>query len=75
VPVTVGTTSVNAIVYYARTTQVPAILRSTTPVGDFTVVVTFNAVASPAFRFKVVRNAFGVFTAAIRRERRNRDFR
>jgi uncharacterized protein (TIGR03437 family) len=62
VRVTVGSTTVDAILVYASETQVAAILPSTTPTGAGTVVLTFNGQPSSPRPINIVRNSFGIFT-------------
>ncbi len=61
VKVTVGGTSVDAIMAYTLATQVAAILPSTTPVGDGTVAVTYNGETSASAPITVVKSAFGIY--------------
>ncbi len=60
--VTVGATTVNAILLYTSAGQVGAILPSNTPVGEGTMVALFNNQSSATARIRVVRSAFGIFT-------------
>ncbi len=60
--VTVGGTTVNAIMVYTSATQLSAILPSNTPVGDGTIVVSYSGLKSVAAAIRVVPAAFGVFT-------------
>lgn len=60
--VSVGGTSVDAFLYYTSSSQVAAILPSNTPLGEGTVTVTYNNVASPPVSIRVVRSAPGIFT-------------
>jgi uncharacterized protein (TIGR03437 family) len=59
VPVTVGTTTVNALMYYTSASQVTALLPSNTPTGAgmFTVGQTGNSIGHT-----VVPNNLGIFT-------------
>ena len=61
VAVTVGGTTVNAVMYYAQASQVAAILPSGTPVGNGTVSVQYNGQSTSA-PITVVENAIGIFT-------------
>jgi uncharacterized protein (TIGR03437 family) len=60
--VTVGGTTVNAIMYYALATQIAAILPSKIPVGTGTLTVTYNGLVSATAPIVVVANNIGVFT-------------
>ena len=61
--VTVGDTMVEAPLYYSLAGYVAALLPSNTPVGDGTVVVTYNGLtSSSAFPISVVENNLGIFT-------------
>ena len=62
VDVTVNGTTTQAILYYASSSQIAAILPSATPVGDGTITVTNNGKMSPAGPIHVVQSAFGVLT-------------
>ncbi|MBI3695803.1 MAG: hypothetical protein HY238_13310 [Acidobacteria bacterium] len=62
IKVTVGSTTVNAIMYYTLATQVAAILPSSTPPGSGTLTVTYNGQTSAAAPIVVVRNNIGLFT-------------
>jgi uncharacterized protein (TIGR03437 family) len=61
VTVTVGGTTVNAIMFYSLASQVAAILPSKTPTGTGTVKVTYNgqSVSAP---IRVVPSNFGMYT-------------
>lgn len=61
VRVTVGATSVDAIMLYTSATQVAAVLPSNTPVGTGTVTVTYNGRASATAPITVVRSSLGIF--------------
>jgi uncharacterized protein (TIGR03437 family) len=63
VRVTVGATSVAAIMYYAGASQVAAILPSSVPTGSGTLTVTANGQTSAPAPIVVVQNALGIFTA------------
>ncbi len=60
--VTVGGTTVDAIMYYSLATQIAAILPSKTPVGTGTLTVTYNGLVSAMAPIVVVANNVGVFT-------------
>ncbi len=60
--VTVGGTTVNAIMIYTSFGQVAAILPSATPVGSGTLTLTFNNQTSAAVAFRVGPNRIGIFT-------------
>ncbi|MGD0359434.1 MAG: hypothetical protein ABSC93_01105 [Bryobacteraceae bacterium] len=62
VQVTVGTTQVSAIILYASSAQVNAILPSTTPVGAGSITATYNSQTSAPQPIQVVAGAFGAFT-------------
>ena len=62
VKVTVGGTTVSAIIFFTRADQVNAGLPSTTPVGTGTLTVTYNGQTSAAVPIVVVRNNVGMFT-------------
>jgi uncharacterized protein (TIGR03437 family) len=61
IKITVGSTSVNAIMVYVSANEVDAILPSNTPVGAGTITVT-NGGASANTPITVVPAAFGIFT-------------
>jgi uncharacterized protein (TIGR03437 family) len=61
VSVTIGNTPTAAIILFAYSTQVNAILPSTTPVGTGTVTVTYNNQTSAPAPIQVVAGAFGIF--------------
>jgi len=61
VAVTVGGTQVSAIILFTVSTQVNAILPSTTHVGSGTITVTYNGQTSPSENIMVVGSAFGIF--------------
>lgn len=63
IAVTVGATTVNALMYYASDTQVAALLPSNTPItsgGSFT--VTYNGQTSAAVGHGLVASNVGIFT-------------
>jgi uncharacterized protein (TIGR03437 family) len=60
VRVTVGGTTVDALLLYVWTTQVAAILPSNTPEGIGLMEITYNGHASQSAAFRVVRSAPGV---------------
>jgi uncharacterized protein (TIGR03437 family) len=62
--VTVGSTTVEAIPVFVSNTQINGILPSTTPVGEGTLVVTYNGRSSAPMAIKVVNSNFGAFTTA-----------
>ena len=62
VRVTVGGTSVDAIMLYASAGQVAAVLPSNTPLGTGTLTVTRNNVTSTPAPITVVRSSFGTFS-------------
>ncbi|OFW09468.1 MAG: hypothetical protein A3H27_02380 [Acidobacteria bacterium RIFCSPLOWO2_02_FULL_59_13] len=61
VKVTVGGTTVDAIMLYTSAGQVAAVMPSNTPLGSGTVTVTYNNQTSNSASVTVVRNSFGVF--------------
>ena len=63
VQVTVGGTTVDAIMYYSLNIQVAAILPSKTPTGTGTVKVTYNGQSVTA-SITVVSNNIGIFTVS-----------
>jgi uncharacterized protein (TIGR03437 family) len=62
IQVTVGGTTVDAIMYYSLAAQIAAILPSRTPVGTGTLTVTYNGLASATAPIVVVANNIGVFS-------------
>ena len=62
IQVTVGGTTVDAIMYYSLAGQIAAILPSRTPVGTGTLIVTYNGLASATAQIVVVASNIGVFT-------------
>jgi uncharacterized protein (TIGR03437 family) len=62
IQVTVGGTTVDAIMYYSLAGQIAAILPSRTPVGTGTLIVTYNGMASATAQIVVVASNIGVFT-------------
>ena len=62
IQVTVGGTTVAAIMYYSLAGQVAAILPSRTPVGTGTLIVTYNGLASVMAQIVVAAGNVGVFT-------------
>ncbi|MGB6942487.1 MAG: hypothetical protein WBE37_08845 [Bryobacteraceae bacterium] len=62
VAVTVGGTTVNALMYYTSASQVAALLPSDTPTGTGTVTVTYNNQTSATAPITVVANNLGIFT-------------
>jgi uncharacterized protein (TIGR03437 family) len=62
IKVTVGGTTVDAIMYYSLNVQIAAILPSKTPVGTGTLTVTYNGLVSATAPIVVVANNIGVFT-------------
>lgn len=64
VAVTVGGTTVNALMYYTSATQVAALLPSDTPTGTGTITVTYNNQNSSAATMTVVGSNLGIFTVA-----------
>ena len=64
VSVVVGSTTVNALMYYTSATQVAALLPSNTPTGSGTLTLTYNGSASASVAVSVVQNNVGLFTLA-----------
>ena len=62
IKVTVGGTTVDAIMYYSLATQIAAILPSKTPAGTGTLTVTYNGLVSATAPIVVVANNIGMFT-------------
>jgi len=62
VKVTVGGSTVNAILIYTSANQVACVLPSATPIGAGVVTVTYNNVTSAPASITVVRSSFGIFT-------------
>src|SRR6202162_4636911 len=62
VAVTVGTTTVNALMYYTSDSQVAALLPSNTPTGAGTFTVTYNSQTSNSVGHGVAANNLGIFT-------------
>ncbi len=62
VAVTVGTTTVNALMYYTSDSQVAALLPSNTPTGAGNFTVTYNGQTSNSVGHGVVTSNVGVFT-------------
>ncbi len=63
IQITVGGTTVDAIMYYSLNIQVAAILPSKTPTGTGTVKVTYNGQSATA-SITVVSNNIGIFTVS-----------
>ena len=62
VAVTVGGTTVNALMYYTSAGQVAALLPSNTPTGTGTITVTYNGQTGAPAPITVVANNVGIFT-------------
>ena len=62
VRVSAGGASLDAFLCYTSSSQVAAILPSNTPLGEGTVTVTYNNLASSPVSIRVVRSAPGIFT-------------
>jgi uncharacterized protein (TIGR03437 family) len=62
VAVTVGTTTVNALMYYTSATQVAALLPSNTPTGSGTFTVTYNGQTSNSISHGIAPSNVGIFT-------------
>lgn len=63
VKVTVGGTSVDAFMVYTSAGQIAAILPSNTPAGNGSLTVSYNGQTSKPVSVKIVKTAFGIFTA------------
>lgn len=63
VTVTIGATTVNAVMYYSLAAQIAAILPSKTPTGTGTVKVTYNGQSASA-AITVVQSSLGIFTVS-----------
>lgn len=64
IKILIGTTTVSCPIAYTSASQIAAILPSTTPVGEGTIVVTYNDAASSPSIMRVVKSAFGVYSVA-----------
>jgi uncharacterized protein (TIGR03437 family) len=62
VAVTVGSTTVNALMYYTSAGQVAALLPSNTPTGAGNFVVSYNGQNSAPIQHSVVASNIGIFT-------------
>jgi uncharacterized protein (TIGR03437 family) len=62
ISITVGSTTVNALMYYASATQVAALLPSNTPTGAGTLTLTYAGSPAAAVAIQVVQNNLGIFT-------------
>jgi uncharacterized protein (TIGR03437 family) len=62
VSVTVGSTTVAAYPEFVNSTQINAVMPSTTPVGTGTITVTYSGQTSAAFPVTVAASSFGTFT-------------
>jgi uncharacterized protein (TIGR03437 family) len=63
IKITSGTTTTDAIINFTSAGQIAAIIPSSTPPGNATMVVTYNGKASAAASFKIVASSFGIFAA------------
>lgn len=63
ITVTVGSTTVDCIMFYSLARQVSAILPSNTPTGTGTLKLTYNG-QSATFSIKVVQNNIGIYTVS-----------
>jgi uncharacterized protein (TIGR03437 family) len=61
ISVTVGGTTVQCIMLYTSATQLAAVLPSNTPVGNGTMVVSYNGANSAPLNVTVVAHDFGIF--------------
>jgi uncharacterized protein (TIGR03437 family) len=59
VKVTVGSTTVTPVIYYAYAGAIALVMPSSTPTGSGTVTATYNNQASNAFNIQVTSNAMG----------------
>src|SRR5579862_3092031 len=64
VSVTAGGKTVAGIMYYSGSTQLAAILPSSTPTGAGTLTVTYNGQTSAAASINVIQNGLGIFTVS-----------
>ena len=64
ISVTVGPTTVAALMYYTSAGQVAALMPSNTPNGAGTITVTYNGQAGPAAPIRVGLSAPGIFTVS-----------
>ena len=62
VTVTVGQTTVNALMYYTSSGQVAALLPSNTPLGTGSFTVIYNGVSSAPMNHAIVASNLGLFT-------------
>ena len=62
VAVTVGSTTVNALMYYTSSTQLAALLPSNTPTGVASFIVTYNGQSSASVNQGIVMSNLGLFT-------------
>ena len=62
ISINVGASAVKAIMLYAASTQVAAILPSSTPIGTGSLTLTFNGQTSNAVSIHVVASTLGIFT-------------
>ncbi len=62
VNVTVGSTTVQALLYFTSADQINAVLPSSTPTGKGTVTVAYNSQTSATAPITVVASSFGAFT-------------
>ena len=62
IKVTVGGTTVDALMIYTLASQLAAILPSNTPVGTGTLTVTYNGQTSAPLSIRVVRSSWGTFS-------------
>ena len=62
ISVTVGATTLNAIMLFTTANQVAAVLPSNTPVGTGTLTLTYNGLTSAPAPITVVQSSFGMFT-------------
>jgi len=62
IAVTVGSTKVNALMYYTSDGQVAALLPSNTPAGQGTFTVTYNGQTSAPMNHNVVASSVGIFS-------------
>ncbi len=63
ITVTVGSTTVDCIMFYSLAGQVSAILPSNTPTGTGTLKLSYNG-QSATFQIKVVQNNIGIYTVS-----------
>lgn len=64
ISIAIGSTTVNALMYYASAGQLAALLPSGAPAGAGSMTVTYSGSASATFAVQVVQNNIGVFSVS-----------